>query len=208
MGKKSELSKEVYNKMASRYDSSEEGKYTRSHKAELIKKVVVKDGDSILDVACGNGLLLSELSKKADVNAFGIDISENMVSEAKKRYPKCSFAAQPCFPLDFANEYMNIITVSCAFHHFENPQGFAEEGMRVLKTGGTIYMAEPYFSPFVRWLANTIVFPFSHTGDVRVYSSEELSHFFAKAGFTDIQTYVKDTVLFLSAKKGVSNECK
>lgn len=201
MGKKSEQSKEVYNKMASEYDSSPEGNYTRSHKAELIKKVVVKDGDAILDVACGNGVLLAELSKKANVNAFGIDISENMVSVAKKRYPKCSFAAQPCFPLDFANECMNIITVSCAFHHFENPQGFADECMRVLKTGGAIYMAEPYFSPLIRLIANNIVFPFSHTGDVKVFSSKELSFFFEKSGFTDIHTYVKDTVLFLSAKK-------
>lgn len=201
MGKKSEQSKEVYNKMASEYDSSPEGNYTRSHKEELIKKVVVKDGDDILDVACANGVLLAELSKKANVNAFGIDISENMVSVAKKRYPKFSFSAQPCFPLDFANQSMNIITVSCAFHHFENPQGFADECMRVLKTGGTIYMAEPYFSPLIRWIANTIVFPFTHTGDIKVYSSKELSFFFEKSGFTDIQTYVKDTVLFISAKK-------
>ena len=178
MGEKSEQSKEVYNKMASEYDSSPEGNYTRSHKAELLKNVVVKDGDAILDVACGNGMLLAELSKKANVNAFGIDISENMISVAKKRYPKCSFAARPCFPLDFANEYMNIITVSCAFHHFENPQGFADECMRVLKNSGTIYIAEPNFSPLVRWLANTIIFPLSHTGDFRVYSSKELSSFF------------------------------
>lgn len=201
MSRKSEQSKEIYDKMALEYDSSKEGNYTRTHKAELIKNVFVKDGDAILDVACGNGFLLAELSKKAKVNAYGIDISPNMIAVAKKRYPNCTFVSQPSYPLDFENKSQDVITVSCAFHHFDNPQGFADECMRVLKDDGWIYIAEPYFSPIIRWLANTIVFPFSHSGDVRVYNSKELNSFFEKAGFINIQTYVKDTVLFFSARK-------
>jgi len=201
MEKKTEESRITYNKMALEYDSSPEGIYTRAHKAELIKKVAVKSGDTILDVACGNGFLISELSKNAKVNAFGVDISENMIAVAKKRYPNSTFLAQPCFPLRFENESIDVITVSCAFHHFEHPQGFAVECMRILKNDGVIYMAEPYFSPLIRWIANMAVFPFSHNGDVRVYSSKELSAFFKTAGFTKIQTYIKDTILFFEARK-------
>ncbi|WMJ85623.1 class I SAM-dependent methyltransferase [Anaerocolumna sp. MB42-C2] len=201
MEKKTEQSRITYNKMALEYDSSPEGSYTRAHKAELIKKVVVKNGDTILDVACGNGFLLAELSKKAKVNALGVDISENMIAVAKKHYPNITFLAQPCFPLSLENMSINVITVSCAFHHFEQPQGFADECMRILKNDGVIYMAEPYFSPLIRWIANMAVFPFSHNGDVRVYSSKELSTFFKTAGFTKIQTYIKDTILFFEARK-------
>lgn len=147
---KSEQSKETYDKMAFEYDTSKEGVYTRSHKAVLIKNVSLKDGDTIVDVACGNGFLLSELSQKARVNAYGIDISPNMIAAAKKRYPDCTFASQPCYPLDFESGSVDAITVSCAFHHFDHPQGFADECMRVLKDGGRIYIAEPYFPPIVR----------------------------------------------------------
>ena len=73
--------------------------------------------------------------------------------------------------------------------------------MRVLKDGGRIYIAEPYYPPVVRWIANTVVFPFSHSGDVKVYNSKEISLFFKQAGFTELQTYVKDTVLFFTAEK-------
>ena len=201
MAKRTEQSRITYNKMALEYDSSPEGSYTRAHKAELIKKVVVKNGDTILDVACGNGYLLAELSKNAEVNAFGVDISENMIAVAKKRYPNSTFLVQPSYPLSFENMSINVITVSCAFHHFEQPQGFADECMRILKNDGVIYMAEPYFSPLVRRIANMVVFPFSHNGDVRVYSSKELSSFFRTAGFTKIQTYIKDTILFFEARK-------
>ena len=201
MGKKTEQSQKVYNEMAWEYDSAPEGRYTRPHKEEIIKKAALRDGDNILDVACGNGYLLGELSKKARVNAFGVDISENMIAYARERYPACTFVTSPCTPLGFENESMDVITVSCAFHHFETPQVFANECMRVLKKNGKVLIAEPSFSPVVRWLANTVVFPFSKTGDVRVYSQKELQLFFESAGFTDIESYTTGTVLFFSARK-------
>ena len=174
---------------------------TRSHKQEIIKKAVLRDGDNVLDVACGNGYLLGELSKKARVNAFGVDIAENMIASARERYPACTFTVGPCAPLGFENESMDVIAVSCAFHHFENPQTFADECLRVLKINGKVFIAEPFFSPLVRCLANTLVFPFSKKGDVRVYSQRELQLFFESAGFTEFESYITDTVLFLSAEK-------
>ncbi|MDD2972567.1 MAG: methyltransferase domain-containing protein [Lachnospiraceae bacterium] len=201
VGKKTKQSEKVYNDMAWEYDSSPEGNYTRSHKEEIIKKAVLREGDNILDVACGNGYLLGELSKKAGVNAFGVDISENMIASARERYPACTFAVGSCTPLGFENESMDVITVSCAFHHFETPQIFVNECMRVLKKNGKVVIVEPFFTPVVRWLANTVVFPFTKTGDVKVYSQKELQSFFKVAGFTTVESYITGAVLFYSARK-------
>ncbi|WP_369283098.1 class I SAM-dependent methyltransferase [Oscillibacter sp. GMB15532] len=201
MGKRTERSKKTYNQMAAGYDTSLEGYYTKPHKAELIKQVSIRDGDSVLDVACGNGTLLGTLSKKASIHGFGVDLSEKMIAAARERYPDCTFTVSACVPLPFENESMDVITVSCAFHHFEDPHAFASECMRVLKKNGMIYMAEPFFTPVIRWLANTVVFPFSKSGDVKVYSERELRGIFETAGFRDIRTYTKGTVLFFSAKK-------
>ena len=87
MGKRAERSKITYDKMAVGYDTSPEGNYTRPHKAELTKQVVLRDGNSVLDVACGNGTLLGAFSKKAGVHGFGVDLSENMIAAARERYP-------------------------------------------------------------------------------------------------------------------------
>lgn len=201
MGKRTEQSKKVYNEMAWKYESAPEGNYTRPHKEEIIKKIVLRDGDKILDVACGNGYLLGELSKKARVSAFGVDISENMVAAARERYPACTFAVGSCIPLRFADESMDVITVSCAFHHFETPQAFANECMRVLKKNGKLYIAEPFIPPVVRWFANMVIVPFSKKGDVRVYDQRELQLFFELAGFTDMESYTTGSVLFFTARK-------
>lgn len=201
MGKRAERSRKTYDEMAAYYDTSPEGNYTRPHKAELIRQVAVKDQDDILDVACGNGALLGELSKKARVHAFGVDISAKMIAAARERHPDCSFTVGPCAPLPFENARMNSITVSCAFHHFEEPNAFAAECMRVLKKQGAVYLAEPFFPPVIRWLANAVWVPFSKSGDVKVYSPKELRTLFEQVGFQQVETYVKGSVLFLSAKK-------
>lgn len=83
MNKKTEESRIAYNKIASEYDASREGQYTRFHIMELSNTIDLHEGNVVLDVACGNGTLLRELSKKAKIQANGIDISENMICSAK-----------------------------------------------------------------------------------------------------------------------------
>ncbi len=91
MNKKTEESRIAYNKIASEYDTSREGQYTRFHIKELCNTIDLREGDIVLDVACGNGTLLSELSKKAKIQANGLDVSENMIHVAKMRYPNMNF---------------------------------------------------------------------------------------------------------------------
>lgn len=201
MGKRMERSRETYNSMAAGYDTSPEGNYTKPHRGELVRRVALRDEDSILDVACGNGSLLGELARKANIHAFGVDLSENMIAAARERHPDCTFEVSPCVPLPFERESMDAITVSCAFHHFEDPGAFGAECMRVLKPGGRLYMAEPFFSTAIRFLSNTVWFPLSKSGDVRVYGERELRTIMEAAGFHHAETDVKGTVLFFSARK-------
>ena len=201
MKNKTEESRVAYNKIASEYDASREGQYTRFHIMELSNTVDLSAGNVVLDVACGNGTLLRELSKKAAIQANGIDISENMIYAAKMRYPDMNFEVKPCYPLEWSDESIDIITVCCAFHHFDNPQGFVNECKRVLKKDGTVYIAEPNFGAILRFFANKFWFPFSKSGDVRVYSPKELERFFFNSGFETVQVYRKDIGVFLKAKK-------
>lgn len=199
--KKTEESRIAYNKIASAYDTSREGQYTRFHIKELSRIIDLRDGDIVLDVACGNGTLLKELSKKAKIQANGLDIAENMIHAAKMRYPEMHFTVQPCYPLQWSDESIDVITVCCAFHHFDHPQEFADECQRVLKKNGTVYIADPNFGPLLRFFANKFWLPLSKSGDVKVYSAKALAAFFSRSGFRVVQVYRKNTGLFLKAEK-------
>lgn len=202
MNDKTAQSRAAYNKIAARYDASREGRYTRFHIRELADTVDLRDGDVVIDVACGNGTLLRELSKRADIRANGVDISENMIQAARARCPGVNFEARPCCPLEWRDESVDVITVCCAFHHFDRPREFVRECRRVLKKGGRAYVADPNFGAPLRFLANHIWLPLSKSGDVRVYSPKELAAFFENSGFQDVRVYAKGSGLFLSATKG------
>src|SRR5680860_261077 len=51
---------------------------------------IVKSGDKVLDLACGNGRLLESFHKK-EIEYLGIDISEELINIAKKNYPSKNF---------------------------------------------------------------------------------------------------------------------
>ena len=201
MSAKTEESRAAYNKIAAEYDSSPEGRYTRFHIKELSETIDLRDGDVVLDVACGNGTLLRELSKKAEIRGNGIDVSENMIRAAKARCPDMHFEALSCYPLRWRDNSVDVITTCCAFHHFDNPRRFVDECKRVLKENASVYIAEPNFGPMVSLFANTLWFRVSKSGDVRVYSSGELKAFFDSAGFKMVEVYQKEKGLFLKATK-------
>ena len=55
---------------------------------EMIKKICVRDTDNILDVGCGDGTFLHELTRWKDVEGYGIDESEDKILAAKSNWPE------------------------------------------------------------------------------------------------------------------------
>lgn len=187
MRNKTELSKRAYDKKALQYDNTFDGKFTRKFKIVLLDTVTLKDGDTILDVACGNGTLLNAFSQKGSVSCYGIDISSKMIEVSKERYPHISFTQGDCTKTSYQDNTFDAITVSAAFHHFPEPEQFMKEAFRILKPNGTLYIAEVYMPAVFRWCVNPFI-QFSKDGDVKIYSSKELISYFDNEGFRNIST--------------------
>ncbi|HYE60255.1 MAG TPA: methyltransferase domain-containing protein [Candidatus Kapabacteria bacterium] len=133
-----EKNKDAYNTIAASFSA------TRSYLWEDLKPLrqYVKDGDSILDVGCGNGRLF-QLFEGMNISYTGIDQSDELIQIAKKKFPKGTFIVGEMTKLPLLNATADIIFCIGAFHHLptdETRKDTLQEMKRVLIQGGTIVM--------------------------------------------------------------------
>lgn len=189
MDKKTEQSRIRYNAIAQEYEDSFDGRFTQPFNQYLYDHLPLAEKDSVLDVACGNGRLLRMLSRKARINAYGIDVSEEMITAARSYQSNAVFCTSPADKMSFSDCSFEFVTVCCAFHHFTQPDTFMKEAYRVLKSKGKLVIAELSPVAVIRWIDNLII-PRMNMGDVRIYNNKELYEFFEKAGFNNV-THIK-----------------
>jgi ubiquinone/menaquinone biosynthesis C-methylase UbiE len=202
MNKVNEKNIAAYDKMADNYDNTNEGKFTEKFKSMLLSTVAVNDGDSVLDVGCGNGTLLSRMAKLKSIHGYGTDISSQMIKNATSRYPEFKFAVSDCERIPFDDGMMDIITVCAAYHHFPDVNAFAAEAKRLLAEKGSIYIAEIYLPFGVRFVAN-IFLPLLKSGDMKFYSCGEIVKTFSDEGFNFVEATVKGHIQVIHMQKTV-----
>lgn len=200
MNKFERRSRAAYNKKAKGYDDSFEGKFTLSYNRLLAQRAEIKDGDAVLDVACGNGRLLAMLAERCAIKGYGIDIAEEMAAQAKLQNPGMQFTAGSCEHLPYPDAVMDIVTVSAAYHHFPHVDIFAREACRVLKPGGKIYIAEVYYPFFPRIIYNPLL-PLLKEGDVKFYSPGAIMRTLREAGFAGCGHKISGKIQLVFAEK-------
>lgn len=110
-----------------------------SNKLNLTSEV-----NSILDVGCGNALLLSQLTPKVKYY-YGTDYAESMVLEAKKQIVNGQFYVGDAANLNFSdNKFERVLSYSI-FHYFPDESYIniaINEFIRVTKSGGIILIGD------------------------------------------------------------------
>ncbi len=108
--------------------------------ATILNIAEVKENSTVLDVACGTGVLFPDYLKRKVAAVDAIDISAQMVKKAKAKYPQinviCGDAEEYCFYKEF-----DCIIIYNAFPHFINENKLFENLTRYLKQGGRLTVA-------------------------------------------------------------------
>lgn len=177
-----EYSKATYDSKSDHYDRTFDGKFTKSFKDMLCNNMTIKENSVVLDIACGNGILLKMLSEKQAIQGHGIDISDGMIKNAIKNCDNMTFKVAGCESIPFGSGLFDIITVCASYHHFPDAKSFASEASRVIKGDGYLYIAEVYLPTLLRVILNPFV-PLSKAGDVKFYSPDEIVSNFEAYGF-------------------------
>lgn len=141
--------------------------------------------DTVLDVACGPGLLACAFARVAR-HVTGIDLTPKMLEQARELQRKqglqnLTWQEGDVQPLPYPDASFSIVSTRFAFHHFLDPLSVLKEMRRVCKPGGRVVVADS--APAVEKAdAFNRMERLRDPSHVRALSSEELVNLFAAAG--------------------------
>lgn len=127
---------EFFDQLASNWDQGET--HTIEEKRTLLDFVGIEEGNKVLDVACGTGVITGLIESYSKTKVLGIDISANMIDIAKEKYkdyPNIEFLHQDFLVMDEDNKF-DVIIIYNAYPHFLKPNLLANKLMAMLNDGG------------------------------------------------------------------------
>lgn len=112
------------------------------HRYAIVKDLVI--GKNILDIACGEGYGSNILSSYAK-NVVGIDISDEAINHAKKKYKKhnLQFKQGSATFIDLPDTSIDIIISFETIEHLKEHDEMLQQFKKVLKRDGILIISSP-----------------------------------------------------------------
>lgn len=160
----------------------------RLHVVSVMKKFGIRK-PKILDVGCGTGYLLKELSRYGQ--AFGLDKSKRSLLYCKKR------GLKKIYNIDierniFPNVKFDIITILDVIEHIQDDKKAMINISKSLKTKGIVIVTTPAFQKL--WSYWDVA-----AGHYRRYNTKEIKKLFRESGFTIVYMRFTNISFFVPA---------
>jgi ubiquinone/menaquinone biosynthesis C-methylase UbiE len=104
----------------------------------LLEGAEITEEQRVLEVGCGTGNYISAIQEIAGCDAWGIDPSEGMLSNAMARGVPVTFGPGSGESIPFEDESFDLVFSVDVIHHVQDRAAYYREGMRVLRPGGKI----------------------------------------------------------------------
>ncbi len=158
----------------------------------VIETAAISPQDTVLDVACGPGLITCAVAQVA-LQVTGIDLTPAMIEQAKIRQQSLNLTnlnwqvGDAC-PLPFADQSFTQVLTRYSFHHFQDPRAVFLEMVRVCKPGGTVCVVDVFTSSPEQGKAYDRLETLRDPSHVRGLALDELTGLFYEGGLINLRT--------------------
>jgi ubiquinone/menaquinone biosynthesis C-methylase UbiE len=148
--------------------------------------------DTVLDVACGPGLMACEFAKVAR-HVTGIDLTPAMIEQAKVMQESdgltnLTWHVGDVQMLPFAAASFSLVFTRYTFHHFLDPKAVLAEMVRVCSPDGRVAVVDVFTSDPEQAEAYNRMEKLRDPSHVRALSLEKLTTLLTQAGLRDVRT--------------------
>jgi ubiquinone/menaquinone biosynthesis C-methylase UbiE len=156
---------------------------------------VLKDQSTsgrVLDAGCGNGFFTNAI-KDAGYDVTGLDISENILIETRRRYPTAKLVLSGLdSPWPFEDKSFDMVFSTETIEHIFDIYEMIREANRTLKKNGTFMVTTPYHG----LVKNLIIclfnferhFSYVEGGHIRFFTKRSLRNLLQRFGFQVTKT--------------------
>jgi len=115
------------------------GRYSRLLSPQLADLAGISEGQRVLDVGCGPGVLTGELVERAGAsNIAAVDPSEPFVAAARDRHPGVDVRLAAAEALPFPDDAFDGALAQLVVHFMRDPVAGLREMARVTRPGGVV----------------------------------------------------------------------
>ncbi len=133
------------------YEQRESSPTFRAEQNALLRWLSVRQGDTVLEMGCGNGSLLTRL-EGTGATVVGLDVSRSALEVARSRLKRAAVALGDATNLPFAAETFSGVAAQHLIEHFSPDAEVLREWYRVLRVGGRLVVATPNAGfPYPDW---------------------------------------------------------
>jgi len=136
----SEQEKHWSNVRQGRYSWATKHPFVSLQEKQLLSVIDTIKGDSLLEVGCGEGPNLFNISNK--FQRSGVDYSKNLIEFAKENVKDATFYCQDATDLKFPDNSFDIVMCRDLMHHLRDRSTVVKEMHRVCKPGGRVVFIE------------------------------------------------------------------
>lgn len=124
----------------------------------VLEAAAVRPGDTLLDVACGTGVVARAAADRVapDGSVTGLDLNPAMLAVARRLAPRIEWRQGDVTALPFDEDAFDVATCQAAIFFFPDPTGALSEMRRVTRPGGRVAVqafsslaAQPAYGPWV-----------------------------------------------------------
>lgn len=113
----------------------------------LVDEIAPRDGERVLDVATGTGMVAAELLARADCRVVGVDQSAEMLAAARVRFAgapagRVQLVEGQAEALPFADASFDALTFTYLLRYVDDPAATMAELARVVRAGGRVASLE------------------------------------------------------------------
>jgi ubiquinone/menaquinone biosynthesis C-methylase UbiE len=158
----------------------------------LIDMAQVGPEDTVLDVACGPGLVACTLAEVA-WHVTGLDLTPAMIEQAQGRQrakglTNLTWIIGDAVPLPFPEAVFSVVATRYSFHHFLDPKAVLAEMVRVCEPAGRVAVIDVFTSSPEQAEAYNRVEKLRDPSHVRALSLGELTGLCHDAGLQGVKT--------------------